>query len=180
MDILAHALWAGAGVTLARRRWPQKPATVTATVALAALPDVLHLLPIVGWWLWGDGSWATLRAYAMAVPGQEPLVPALVELWSHHLHCIMHSAVIAGAVTLLWGALLRRLWMPLAGWWSHIVIDVFTHSADYYPVQVFYPLSEGAFDGLAWNTPWFLALNYAVLAATWLWILRAKRPRHAK
>jgi hypothetical protein len=24
------------------------------------------------------------------------------------------------------------------------------------------------FDGLPWNTPWFMALNYVVLAATWL------------
>ena len=92
MDILAHALWAGAGVTLARRRWPQTSATVAATVVLAVLPDVLHMLPIVAWWLGGDGTWATLRAYAVAVPGQEPLVPALVDLWSHHLNCVMHSA----------------------------------------------------------------------------------------
>ena len=180
MDILAHALWAGAGVTLARRRWPQTSATVAATVVLAVLPDVLHMLPIVAWWLGGDGTWATLRAYAVAVPGPEPLVTALVDLWSQHLHCVMHSAVVAGVVTLLLWAVLRRLWVPLLGWWSHIVIDVFTHSAEYYPVQVLYPLSASAFDGLAWNTPWFLAVNYAALAATWLWILRVRRRHHAK
>ena len=177
MDILAHALWAGAGVTLARRRWPQTSATVAATVVLAVLPDVLHMLPIIAWWLGGDGTWVTLRAYAVAVPGQEPLVPALVDLWSHHLHCVMHSAVIAGAVTLLLWALRRSLWIPLLGWWAHIVIDVFTHSADYYPVQVLYPLSASAFDGLAWNTPWFLALNYAALAAAGFWLLYSNRRR---
>ena len=179
MDILAHALWAGAGVSLARRRWSLTSATVATTVILAALPDVPHILPIVGWWLGGDGTWATLRAYAIAVPGQEPAVPALVELWSHNLHCVMHSAVVAGLVTLVCGALLRTFWVPLLGWWSHIVIDVFTHSVEYYPVRVLYPLSERAFDGLAWNTPWFLALNYGVLAATWLWMRRTKGRHHA-
>jgi hypothetical protein len=89
----------------------------------------------------------------------------------------MHSAVIAGAVTLLLWALRRSMWIPLLGWWAHIVIDVFTHSADYYPVQVLYPLSASAFDGLAWNTPWFLALNYAALAAAWFWLLYSNRRR---
>ena len=53
-----------------------------------------------------------------------------------------HSAVIAGALTLAawrW----RRAWLiPLAGWWSHIVIDVFTHSADFYPVPVLLQLED--------------------------------------
>ena len=177
MDILAHALWAGAGVTLARRRWPLKPATVAATVALAALPDVVHLVPLLGWWAWGDGTLATLRAYALAVPGQEPALPAAVQLWSHHLHCTLHSAVVALACSLFLWAVLRSLWVPLLGWWSHIVIDVFTHSADYYPVPVLYPFTERGFDGLAWNTPWFLVLNYAVLALTWLYLLRTRRRR---
>ena len=59
---------------------------------------------------------------------------------------------------------LVRARVPLAGWWSHIVIDFFTHSADYYSVPVLYPFTYWGFDGLAWNTPWFLALNYAVLS----------------
>ena len=50
------------------------------------------------------------------------------------------------------------------------MIDVFTHSADFYAVPVLYPFSERGFDGLAWNTPWFLALNYAALAVTILWL----------
>ena len=171
MDILAHALWAGVGITLARRRMPISPRTVALTVGLTVVPDLLHLLPIVGWWVVGDGSFATVQAYAVAVPGQEPVLPPLVNLWSHHLHCMMHSAVVAGAVTLLLWAVLRSFWIPLLGWWSHIVIDLFTHSAEYYPVQVLYPLSNYAFNGLAWNTPWFLLLNYALLVGAILWLV---------
>ena len=79
MDILAHTLWAGAGIALARRRWPiAAPRTIVLTLSLAALPDVLHLLPIIGWWLIGDGTLATVRAYAIALPGQEPALPPLV------------------------------------------------------------------------------------------------------
>ena len=179
MEIFAHALWAGAGVTTARRRWPLAPRIIALTVALAALPDILHLLPILAWWAFGDGSMATLQAYAIAVPDHEPALPPLVNLLSHHLHCIMHSSVVAGVVTLLSWSVWRSLWIPLLGWWSHIVIDVFTHSAAYYPVPILYPITERGFDGLAWNTPWFLLLNYAVLAVVGVWLLRTGR-RHGE
>lgn len=145
-------------------------------MVLATLPDIFHLLPIVGWRVFADGSFDVVRAYAIAVPGQLPMLPEIVGLWSHQLHCITHSAIVAGFVTLLVWAVRRTLWIPLLGWWSHIVIDVFTHSADYYPSPVFYPITERGFDGLAWNTSWFMMLNYAVMGVTglWLWSSRKK------
>ena len=138
MDLVAHTLWAAAGAAAIHRSRPLSRRTVVATLVLAALPDVLHLLPVAGWRLFADGSFAALRRYAVAIPGQEPGLPPLVGLLSHHLHCVMHSAPIAGPVTLALWAVQRTLWIPLLGWWSHIVIDVFTHSADYYAVPVLY------------------------------------------
>lgn len=67
------------------------------------------------------------------------------------------SARSAGVTLLLWAAR-RSLWIALAGWWSHIVIDVFTHSADYHPSPVPYPVRQRGVDSLAWNTPWFTAV----------------------
>jgi hypothetical protein len=175
MDIVAHTLWAGAGIAAVGRHRPISPGTVAATMGMAALPDVAQLLPIVFWWWFGDGTFAAVRAYALAVPGSEPVLPPAVYFVSHHLHCIMHSAPIAAAVTLLLWAVMRRLWIPLLGWWLHIVIDVFTHSAAYYPAPVLYPFTERGFDGLAWNTPWALALNYAALGAVGVWLLRRRK-----
>ena len=79
----------------------------------------------------GAGLLEALRAYVAGLPGQEPALAPLIDLWSHHLHCISPTAIIAGAVTLLGWAVRRSLWIPWLGWWSHIVIAVFTHSADY-------------------------------------------------
>lgn len=179
MDILAHALWAGAGVMLAQRRWPVSPRTAALTLALAVAPDLPHLVPILGWSVFGDGTAAAVAGYANAIPGQEPALPSMVQFLSHHLHCLTHSAIIAGVLTLLMWAWLRSLWIPLLGWWSHIVIDVFTHSADYYPSPFLYPITRQGFDGVAWNTPWAIAINYAALAAAYLWLWRTRRaPRH--
>jgi hypothetical protein len=56
------------------------------------------------------------------------------------------------------------------------VIDIFTHSQDYYPAPVLYPITQRGFDGIAWNTPWFVVLNYTALAITAAWLWRnAKR-----
>jgi hypothetical protein len=60
----------------------------------------------------------------------------------------------------------------LAG--SHIVIDVFTHSADFYPTPVLYPLSDRTIDGLAWNRPELMIANYVALAIVWWWIARTR------
>jgi hypothetical protein len=171
MDILAHALWASAGTVAARRRWPVTPRIAAATVALAVMADLGHMLPILGWCVLGDGSVMQLWRYALALPGQEPVVPSMVAMMAHHLHCALHSAIIAGLITWLVWRLLRRLWMPLLGWWSHIVIDVFTHSADFYPAPLLYPLTQRGFDGIAWNTSWFMVLNYMALTGTGLWLL---------
>ena len=175
MDIVAHTLWAAAGAVVIHRRRPMSRGTAMIAVALAAVPDVIHLLPLAGWWLFGDGSFAALRAYAVAVPGQEPVLPQLVGLLSHHLHCVMHSAPVAGLVTALAWAVRRVFWLPLLGWWSHIVIDVFTHSAYYYAVPVLYPFTERGFDGIAWTTPWFMVLNYAALVLVGAWALVRRR-----
>lgn len=171
MDILAHALWATAGVAATHRRWPMATRTAVATVAFAAIPDIGHMLPMLGWAITGDGSFANLWRYAIALPGQEPAVPTLVAMLSHHFHCILHSAIVAGLATLLLCFALHRLWIPLLGWWSHILIDIFSHSSDFYPAPILYPITQRGFDGIAWNTPWFMVLNYTALAlvALWLW-----------
>jgi hypothetical protein len=180
MDILAHTLWAGAGAVLIHRRRRLSRSTVAATLGLAALPDLLQLLPLASWWLLGDGSFAALKAHATALPGQEPALPPWVDFWSHHLHCVMHSAPIALAVSLAAWVARRACWVPLLGWWSHIAIDVFTHAADFYAVPVLYPFTDWGFDGIAWTTPWFMVLNYTALAVLGVWLLATGRRRDGR
>lgn len=176
MDIVAHALWAGLGIAAAQRcgaRVSRRAAV--ATVALAVLPDLAQLLPLVAAALFrGDGV-RVVSAYAAALPGFDATLPPEIRLALHHLHCAMHSAVIAALVTALLWLARRGFWWPLVGWWSHIVIDVFTHSADFYPSPVLYPFTERGFDGVAWNAPLALAANYLALAAATAWLLATRR-----
>jgi hypothetical protein len=175
MDIVAHALWAGAGAVALRRRAPVSTQTLTGIVLLAALPDVLHLMPLLAWTLSGNAPLQLVYDTIVALPGREPPVPETVRFLGTHLYFVMHSAIVLGALTLLLWILRRRFPIVLLGWWSHIVIDVFTHTGDYYAVAVLYPITHRGFDGIAWNTPWFLLLNYLLLAAAYLWLLASRR-----
>ena len=175
MDILAHALWASIGVGVARRSVAVSRRDAALTVALAAAPDLLQLVPLAGWIAFGGGEWSVLTAYSLASPDTEPILPPTIALVTHHLHCATHSAMVAGVFTLVMGLLRHRFLLPLAGWWSHIVIDVFTHSADFYPSPVLYPLTMRGFHGVAWNEPWFMALNYAALSAGAIWLVVSRR-----
>lgn len=164
-------------MTAAARRRPIGRGVFAATIALAVAPDIVQTLPVIAAAIHGGGL-GLLRDYATALPGAEPQLSPRAARLAHHLHCVMHSVVVAAAITLAVWLVRRVLWLPLLGWWSHIVIDVFTHSADFYAVPVLYPFSERGFDGVAWNTPWFMAANYAALGLSMLalwWTRRRAR-----
>ncbi|MCU0926782.1 MAG: hypothetical protein MUF44_12340 [Hydrogenophaga sp.] len=173
MDIVAHGWWLGVGFGAAALAGHTQPTarTTELMLGLALAPDLIHLLPVAIGELEASGNLGTLSIYALALPGAEPPMSATVAWWAHHLHCIFHSAVVATGVTLALRVALKRWWLPLLGWWSHIVIDVFTHSPDFYPSPVLYPFTYRGFDGVAWNRPVFQVLNYSALVAVTLWLL---------
>jgi len=178
MDIVAHGLWVAAGAEWLRRRKRLTARGVGGAIALGVLPDVVQIIPVAIWALWARDS-ASLLAYILAVPGGEPPMPAAVTSIAHHLHCILHSAIIAGAITVVAWIALKRFPFVLLGWWAHIALDVPTHSSDYYVVPVFYPLTYRGFSGVAWTTPWLFALNYTLLAVAYVWLYRTRAGRRA-
>lgn len=89
----------------------------------------------------------------------------------------MHSIVVAGAITLAAWILSRSFPLALIGWWSHVLIDIPTHSADYYKVAPLYPPADVGFDGVAWTEPVVLAVNYCLLALTYLLLWLTRRVR---
>ena len=147
-------------------------------VVLAMLPDIPQLFPLIAWAA-ATGSLHLIFDYALASPETEPWLPPLLQTIVHHLHCIAHSAVVAGTVTLLVWRLHRQWLIPVLGWWSHIVIDTFSHSAEFYAVPVLYPFTYRGFDGVAWNTPTFTLINYLTLAAVCILLLCTRNRAHA-
>jgi membrane-bound metal-dependent hydrolase YbcI (DUF457 family) len=63
----------------------------------------------------------------------------------------------------------------MLGWALHMLMDVFTHRG-LFAVKFLWPVSSVHLDGMRWETPWFVAANFAALAAVYLllWIYRVR------
>jgi hypothetical protein len=168
MDIVAHALWTGAGA-LAVRRKIHRRIPVVATALWGAFPDVFAFGPAVAAGLW------FLLANGHAPGHGERLHIGLP------LYPMSHSLLVFGAVYGLVSLIGRRPVIGMLGWLVHILIDIPTHSFDYYATRIFWPLSNWGLDGLPWWTPWFWITTYAALAIVYSlmwrngWFHRASR-----
>lgn len=158
MDIFAHGLWGGI-LGKAVRRF--SPANKEAQIS--------------PWW---TGFWATFPDLFAFVPLALILILGFVfgnaesSRWLvGGLYSISHSFVIWVGVFLAAWLVYRRPRLELLGWFSHILIDIFTHPADRYPTPFLWPLQETKFDGTAWATPEFMLVNYALILAA-LYFLR--------
>ena len=177
MDILSHGLWAGAAGEALRRKYGSSRRVLAATIAMGVARDLITLAPVVAWSATQPDPATLLHAYVAATPGTEPALPAVVSTLTHHLHCIMHSAIIAAAVALIAWRCRPALWLPMAGWWLHIALDIPTHSNDYYAVPFLYPLTYWGMDGIPWTTPWLLVLNYVAITAAYAILFAQRRGR---
>jgi hypothetical protein len=176
VDVISHGLWATAlGETLRRRGLASKW-QVAGAAAFGLMPDLVALIPVSVWAIGSESATEAIRAYIFAQPGTEPVMAPWAQLLEHNIHCSAHSVVVLALITLLSFWKFRRLLIPLAGWWLHVVLDIPTHSREYYAVTIFYPISTWSFDGIAWTDPGVLVTNYMALAVTYAWLF-ATRPR---
>jgi hypothetical protein len=140
------------------------------------MPDLVALLPVTGWAVSSSKPLDSILAYVMALPGKEPEMDVWARLAEHHIHCSAHSLIVLSLVTLACWRWLPRVLPALLGWWLHLLLDIPTHSREYYAVTILYPFTEWSFDGIAWTTPWVLAVNYFALLIAYA-TLYAKRAR---
>src|ERR1035437_6559909 len=161
MEIVAHSLWAAAAAITAKRSTKAR-VHVGWTVWWAAFPDVLAFGPMVA-----AGLWLRLaggpRAGGHGPPRGHiglPLYPA------------GHSPIVFLLVFGITTILARQIVLEMFGWLMHILIDIPTHSLDYYATRFLWPVSDYRIDGIAWWTRWFWAATYGALGAAWFVIWR--------
>jgi hypothetical protein len=74
---------------------------------------------------------------------------------------------------LVWGVVGRPV-LEMLGWALHILIDILTHRG-IFAIHFLWPLSSFGFDGIRWESPWFLAVNYGALLLIFGWMWARKR-----
>lgn len=156
MDIVAHALWAGAAGACGKRRGLNF--SMPWAVWWSIFPDVLAFGPMVaaGLWMWlrGELNRGRIPRLRLGLP----------------LYPLGHSLVTFTVVFAIATLALRKLPLALIGWLSHILIDICTHGNNYYATHFLWPLSGISVNGIPWWTPWFWVSTYCALAVVY-WLL---------
>ena len=175
MDIISHGLWMGAGAKVINKKI-NKPLNFWAAAWWGVFPDLFAFtIPFLGL-LW-NLSFNGVNLADIPGPSQtEP--PSQDTLWifrlATSLYNVSHSAVIFLIVFgLVWLVFKRPVW-EMSAWLLHIAMDIFTHSYRFFPTPVFWPLFGWKFNGISWANPWFLAVNYFLLALVYFLLRRVK------
>jgi len=154
MDTLSHTLWGG-GLFGFRGR----PKTA---LLFGALPDLAAF-----------GPWLTYRlATGRFEPGKPDLsiIPDLV----FGTYDVTHSLLVAGLAVALAFRLRPALAFPMLAWPFHILMDIPTHTREFFPTPFLWPVSDFTVAGIPWATPWIWLPNLAGLALLLGWRLRRR------
>lgn len=114
----------------------------------------------------------TQRPDWSAGPPPESMIPGYV----HTMYDITHSLVVFAVVfAVVWVVRRRVLWEMLA-WPLHILVDIPTHSSQFFPTPFLWPVSDFHIDGHPWSRPEIFIPNVLILTGLygWFWWKRKK------
>ena len=162
MDILAHMLWANYGARAGNKKLEKKK------------KPLIHLGWVTFWGVFPD-------LFAFTIPfciGIFNLVfngQSLSAMRGHHslagafdiasfLYQFSHSLVIWSLVFIFFWIISKRPRLVLLGWLLHILIDIPSHAAEFYPTPFLFPISDYRFlHGVSWGNKWYMIINYSLL-----------------
>lgn len=176
MDILAHTLWAAAaakGVNKSTLFGKISPLNVGWTAFWGVIPDFFSFtIPFV--MVYGDAILNRSFKYVTGMRRPETFTPPPDQVWAwdlaENLYKLSHSLIIFGVVfAIVW--LIRGMpYWEMSAWGLHILIDIPTHSKDFFPTPFLWPLSDFQISGIPWSRPWFMIVNYGALVLVYLFL----------
>lgn len=174
MDVFSHGLWSAAIYKGANIKAKQRMKTRLA-IFFGVFPDVFSFALLFIWLfrglIFGGLNFSDFPMLDAAEPARPDTL--LIFKITNALYSFSHSLimffVVFGAVFLI---LKRAVWEMFA-WLLHILIDIPTHSYQFYPTPFLWPVSDLKLDGFLWSAPWFMILNYSALAIVFI-LLRKK------
>ena len=153
MDTLSHALWGKGRFGYRKYRW--------YSFLFGALPDLLSF-----------GIYFIHSIFFSSSPVMGRPTRSEIPEWVYSLYDISHSLVIASIIIFIAYKINKEFAFPMLAWPAHIILDFFTHSIEFFPTPIFWPLSDYQFDGIPWSNPIIFFTN--VLLIFLLFIYRRK------
>lgn len=162
MDIISHGLWGGAAFGRKKKKdfWPAFIIGMMPDAFSFGLFTIMAILGLVSGPEWKNG-----------IPD-----PSLIPSYIHYLYNITHSLIIFAAVFLfVWFIRKKPLWI-LGTWGLHILIDIPSHSSEFFPTPFLWPISDFKVSGIGWGNPEIFLPNVILLAIIYAWFfIRKKR-----
>ena len=173
MDIFSHGLWAN----LAFRAGKQTKKLALWGGFFGVVPDLFSfgLDFLFSWTRLGELLGIPL------ISGSWKLGTVIIPDYIFALYNIFHSLIVFLVVFFIIWFLRRRIFFwPLAGWGLHILMDIPTHSAQFFPTPFLWPISDYTVNGISWGIPTFLLTNWVILISIYIWLVFFKDRRRSK
>lgn len=153
MDVFSHGLWGGIAFGRRRKRdfW--------AAVLFGMLPDLISFGPFFLMALLG------VIPLRFGGPPSLDIIPQFVFFLYSVTHSLIVFALVFGAV---W-ARRKRAYVPLAAWGLHILVDIPTHSTQFFPTPFLWPLSSVHVNGVPWSHPMIFFTDVVFLIVLYVW-----------
>ncbi len=164
MDVLAHGLWTNIMYKVIPDTRNNRKLTYWG-IAFGILPDLVAFTPI---FIYGIYSSIFLhQRFWSGPPGSEtPFYQYAVEAYNYS-----HSLVIWTAVLFVVWLLMRKFPWIMLGWALHILIDIFSHTDQYFATPFLFPISRFKISLISWGHPVFMAINYSLLIILYAWLI---------
>ena len=154
MDTLSHALWGKGLFGYRKYRW--------YSFLFGALPDLFSFGIYFIHSIFFSSSLLMGRPTRSEIPE-----------WVYSLYDISHSLVIASIFIFIAYKINKEFAFPMLAWPAHIILDFFTHSIEFFPTPILWPISDFRFDGIPWSNPIVFFAN--VICIFFLFIYRRKK-----
>ena len=140
------------------------------------------------WWAFGIGVAPDIFSFGifsgMAVlglasnPGWSagPPPASLIPPYVHLLYNITHSLIIFALVFFVVWFLRQKPFLPLLAWGIHILMDIPTHSTEFFPTPFLWPFFNNIrFDGIPWSNPVIFIPNVVLLVVLYIYFFGIKK-----
>lgn len=165
MDIISHGLWGG----IAFGRKNRKSYWWAFFIGMA--PDLFSFGIYTAGTLLGIIEPSKAQRYGQNDMSQ---IPHFVSV----LYNYTHSFIIFLTVFILVWILRRKPQWLLGAWGLHILVDIPSHAASFFPTPFLWPLSNYHVNGIYWGNPIIFFLNWGLILLAygfWYWKSHGKR-----